>query len=226
MDPFDRKVSSELKQSVNSEIRFTAREEERLYHSINTERKRKARPVYWVVAAAATALFILLGASFLTPDLTEELSASPETTAPDPAIPPADVSPGKSTAVLADDGLWEELKNVELSSREISRSERATSYEFTVVNRSSIRLVDLRLYASYDRIDDNQIQGNPFRASLFSDRELAPGETYSFTTSLPSAVFREDKVNLDSLTLDLEGYAGEMKPERYFSVGRSESVAE
>ena len=226
MDPFDRNVSSELKQSVNSDIRFTAREEERLYHSINTERKQKARPIYWVVAAAAAALFLLLGASFLMPELTEEPSASPETAAPDPASPPTEVSPGKSTAVLADDGLWEELKNVELTSREISRSERATSYEFTIVNRSSIRLVALRLYASYDRNDNNQIQGNPFRASLFSDRELAPGETYSFTTSLPSAVFREDKVNLAGLTLDLEGYAGEMKPERYFSIGRSESVAE
>lgn len=222
MDPFDRSVSSELKRSVNSDIRFTAREEERLYHSINTERKQKARPIYWVVAAAATALFLLLGASFLMPELTEEPSASPETA----ASPPTEVSPGKSTAVLADDGLWEELKNVELTSREISRSERATSYEFTIVNRSSIRLAALRLYASYDRNDNNQIQGNPFRASVLSDRELAPGETYSFTTSLPSAVFREDKVNLAGLTLDLEGYAGEMKPERYFSIGQSESVAE
>lgn len=221
MDPFDRKVSAELKQSLESDIHFTAREEERLYSAIHAGKKQKARPLYWVVAAAATALFLLLGASFLMSDLTEEPSASPET-----AAPSTDVSPGKSTAVLADDGLWEELKNVELTSREISRSERATSYEFTVANGSSIRLVDLRLYASYDRNDNNQIQGNPFRASVFSRRELAPGETYSFTTSLPSAVFREEKVNLDSLTLDLEGYAGEMKPERYFSVGRSESIAE
>ncbi|MFC7366433.1 MULTISPECIES: hypothetical protein [Bhargavaea] len=221
MDPFDRKVSAELKQSLESDIHFTAREEERLYSAIHAGKKQKARPLYWVVATAATALFLLLGASFLMSDLTEEPSASPET-----AAPSTDVSPGKSTAVLADDGLWEELKNVELTSREISRSERATSYEFTVANGSSIRLVDLRLYASYDRNDNNQIQGNPFRASVFSGRELAPGETYSFTTSLPSAVFHEDKVNLDSLTLDLEGYAGEMKPERYFSVGRSESIAE
>ncbi|RSK34317.1 hypothetical protein [Bhargavaea beijingensis] len=226
MDPFDRKVSAELKQSVESDIHFTAREEERLYSAIHEGKKQKARPLYWMVAAAAIALFLLLGASFLMSDLAEVPSASPETTPPHPSITHTDVSPGKSTAVLADDGLWEELKNVELTSREISRSERATSYEFTIVNRSSIRLVGLRLYASYDRNDNNQIQGNPFRASLFSDRELAPGETHSFTTSLPSAVFREDKVNLDSLTLDLEGYAGEMKPERYFSIGRSESVAE
>jgi hypothetical protein len=226
MDPFDRKVSAELKRSVESDIRFTAREEERLYYAIHSGKKQKARPLYWAVAAAATALFLLLGASLLMSDLTDKVTAPPVTGNSEPAPPATEINPGKSTAVLADDGLWEELKNVELSSREISRSERATSYEFTVVNRSSIRLIGLRLYASYDRNDDNQIQGNPFRASLFSDRELAPGESFSFTTSLPSAVFREDKVNLNSLTLDLEGYAGEIKPERYFSIGRSESIVD
>lgn len=214
MDPFDRKISAQLKNVANDNIRFTQQDQAAVRQKTHKMKSanRGFQPVYWAVLASAATLFLFLGFIYATD--TGLLEAGPDT---DYMTPASDGEMGYTV---------QDLEGIDFEILEEDQLDETTRlYTMELVNGSDHHIVDAVFSMSHPIKVKNGLQGNSFKAKsrLYN---IAPGETIQFDMELPTGIFDSEQVDVESESMDLTGYLNEMKGENIFQIGRSNGVVE
>lgn len=213
MEPFDRKISAQLKRVATDNIRFTQEDRAAVRGKTQTMKAagRRFQPVYWAVLASAVALFLFLGFIYATDS--GLLEAGPDTG----YMTPANGEMGYTV---------QDLEGIDFEIVEESELDETTRrYTMEVVNGTEHHIIDAVFKMSHPIKLENGLRGNSFQAEsrLYN---IAPGETVRFEMELPSGIFDSELVDVESESMDLIGYLNEMKGENIFQIGRSNGVVE
>lgn len=214
MNEFDRKISMDLKNVANDNVHFTQEEKMSIRRktSDRNSSERRFQPVYWTVLASAATLFLFLG--FIYANDAGLLNAGPDTD----YIAPANANEMEYTT--------EDLEGIEFEIAEKEQLDETTRrYVIELVNESEHHLVDAVFTLSHPIKMENGLRDNTFKAEARLNN-IEPEETRRFEMELPSGIFDEELVDVDSEAMNLTGYLNKIKGENIFQIGRSNSVVE
>lgn len=214
MNEFDRKISADLKNVANDNVRFTQEEKMSIRRKTSDRNSSRSRiqPVYWTVLASAATLFLFLG--FIYANDAGLLNTGPDTD----YLPPANADEMGYTT--------EDLEGIEFEIVEKEQLDETTRrYTIEVVNGSEHHLVDAVFTLSHPIRMENGVRGNAFKAEARLNN-VAPDETRRLEMELPSGIFDGELVDVDSESMALIGYLNKIKGENSFHIGRSNSVVD
>ncbi|WP_422124431.1 hypothetical protein DHX103_06325 [Planococcus sp. X10-3] len=214
MEGFDREISAKLKKVANDNVRFTHEDKMAVQQKTHKMQagNRRFQPVYWAVLASAATLFLFLGFIYATDS--GLLETGPDT---DYMTPASDGEMGYTV---------EDLQDIEFEIVEKEPLDETTRrYTLEVVNGSEHHLVDAVFTLSHPIKMENGVRGNTFKAETRLNN-VAPDETRRFEMELPSGIFDEELVDVESESMALIGYLNKIKGENIFHIGRSNSVVD
>lgn len=214
MERSDRKISTQLKEVADGNVRFTQEDKLAIRRKLENGNSsvRRFQPVYWTVLASAVTLFVFLGFIYATD--AGLLNAGPDTDYMTPA------NNGEMGYTVDD------LEGIEFEIIEETQVDETNRiYTIELVNGSEHHIVDAVFKMSHPIKIKNGQTGNAFQVEsrLYN---IEPGETKRFDMTLPSGIFDSKQVDVDSESMDLTGYLDQLKGENMFQIGRSTSIAE
>ncbi|WP_025783631.1 hypothetical protein [Sporosarcina sp. D27] len=210
MDKFEQKLANEMKSYTDKHVKLSDGEKIRLHQvALHASDRQKKPPItYWVVAAAAFSLFLLMSAGILY-NSSKNSSLSLD-------------EPLTATSISMEDL---EKINVELLTQ-VPINTDETKFTIQVKNQSNLPILDMNLYLSYDIRLKNEARENPFQASVAQHVTIDANQTKTFDVVLPSYVFNADIASPDGVMIKMQAFLDEISNDHFFSMGKSNSVIE
>ncbi|GKV65125.1 MULTISPECIES: hypothetical protein [unclassified Sporosarcina] len=199
MDEFDRRLSNEMKKRTEG-ISLSDKEKQQIHRQINrTSFKNKKRGVIiWTVAAAAVALFIVLVLPMLQEQMPNEQSAAYHV---------------------------EDLEGISLSIEEAAVHDNGEIAYFVEINNDTSGTIrEGTLSISYDLLLPNGFEENPFKQSEMVPGDIYPRSKTRLKFAVDPTVFKEERIDLSGISMELVGYWNKLEPQARFQVGQSTSV--